>query len=73
MKIEKKIVAYEVVDLAAVQSGIELGTERGVSRLALEEHLNSIGLMKLANVCDKCETKALLSIDGCLTCFNCGG
>jgi hypothetical protein len=80
IKIEKKIVAYDVVDLAQAQPSTKQSTKDSTQTIAqlemseqvLEEHLNSIGLMKQASTCDKCHAKAILPIGGCLTCLKCG-
>jgi hypothetical protein len=49
----------------------------------LENHLCLIGMLKnagpdaadfpeTAELCNKCLTKAMIMLDGCLTCLNCG-
>lgn len=36
------------------------------------EEVNAEGFPKGASVCGKCSTKAVIMMDGCLTCLNCG-
>jgi len=36
------------------------------------EEVNGDGFPKGASVCGKCSTKAVIMMDGCLTCLNCG-
>jgi hypothetical protein len=36
------------------------------------EELNEEGYPKSASLCKKCNTKASIIMDGCLTCLNCG-
>ncbi|MEI8363442.1 MAG: NrdJb [Betaproteobacteria bacterium] len=36
------------------------------------EEVNADGFPKGASVCGKCSTKAVIMMDGCLTCLNCG-
>ena len=37
-----------------------------------DEEVNADGFPKGASVCGKCSTKAVIMMDGCLTCLNCG-
>ncbi len=37
-----------------------------------EEEMNAEGFPKGAQLCAKCSTKAMIVMDGCLTCLNCG-
>ncbi len=36
------------------------------------EEMNAEGFPKNASLCNKCQTKASIVMDGCLTCLNCG-
>ena len=36
------------------------------------EEINAEGFPKNASLCNKCQTKASIVMDGCLTCLNCG-
>ncbi|HYN54046.1 MAG TPA: NrdJb [Methylotenera sp.] len=36
------------------------------------EEMNAEGFPKNASLCNKCQTKAAIVMDGCLTCLNCG-
>ena len=36
------------------------------------EEMNAEGFPKNASLCNKCQTKASIIMDGCLTCLNCG-
>ncbi len=36
------------------------------------EEMNAEGFPKSAQLCHKCQTKAAIVMDGCLTCLNCG-
>ena len=36
------------------------------------EEINAEGFPKGAQLCNKCNTKAAIVMDGCLTCLNCG-
>ena len=36
------------------------------------DKLDDSGFPKDAQLCNKCQTKAAIMMDGCLTCLNCG-
>jgi hypothetical protein len=50
----------------------EKRTEYMASQAKHGEEVNADGFPKGAAVCAKCSTKAVIMMDGCLTCLNCG-
>jgi len=50
----------------------EKRTEYMATQAKHGEEVNADGFPKGAAVCSKCSTKAVIMMDGCLTCLNCG-
>ena len=50
----------------------EKRTEYMEKQAKSDEEINTDGFPKGAQLCNKCNTKASIVMDGCLTCLNCG-
>ncbi len=59
--------------IAAKKAENEAKTESKLTKAAVEEtNKDDSGFPANAELCKKCYTKAMIKMDGCLTCLNCG-
>jgi hypothetical protein len=76
--IAEKRAAYEkaakpATPAAAVAAPVGAGSAGEASQAAAEAaHMNASGFPAGATLCAKCNTQALVLMDGCQTCLNCG-
>jgi hypothetical protein len=76
--IAEKRAAYEkaakpATPAAAVAAPVGAGSAGDASQAAAEAaHMNASGFPAGATLCAKCNTQALVLMDGCQTCLNCG-
>jgi hypothetical protein len=72
--IAEKRAAYEKAAApAAVAAPVGAGSAGDASQAAAEAaHMNASGFPAGATLCAKCNTQALVLMDGCQTCLNCG-
>ncbi|MDH3327225.1 MAG: NrdJb [Gammaproteobacteria bacterium] len=55
--------------IAAKKAEIEEKTNKASTQ---DESAENTGFPAIAELCNKCSTKAMIKMDGCLTCLNCG-
>ena len=67
--IAEKRAAYEAV---GAKKNAEVGSAAMSASNAKSEHNNAAGFPPGATLCVKCNTQALVLMDGCQTCLNCG-